>query len=79
MARLEVIAGVPCGDVPDKGSIVCSCFMVGVNQINHCLSEQQCSTVDEVGEVLSAGTNCGSCRGEVQALINAHSESELVA
>lgn len=73
--RLRVIAGVPSGDIPDAGSTVCSCFMVGVNQINRCLLEQKCSSVDEIGELLGAGTNCGSCRGEVQALINAFNGS----
>jgi len=76
MSRFQVIAGATQGDKPDNGPIVCSCFMVGVNQINRCLSEQQCSTVDDIGDVLSAGTNCGSCRGEVQALINTYSAKD---
>ncbi|TIT70654.1 MAG: (2Fe-2S)-binding protein, partial [Mesorhizobium sp.] len=30
-----------------------------------------CSTVGAVGEALKAGTNCGSCRAEIRAIIGA--------
>ncbi|PLT97397.1 hypothetical protein BMJ34_18150, partial [Sinorhizobium medicae] len=30
-----------------------------------------CHSVEAVGEKLSAGTNCGSCRAEIRGIINA--------
>jgi bacterioferritin-associated ferredoxin len=31
-----------------------------------------CVTVEAIGEALQAGTNCGSCRAEIRAIINAY-------
>ena len=71
-ARFRVIAGKPGAAQPDKGAIVCSCFSVGVNEINAVIRSGQCSSVASVGEVLKAGTNCGSCRAEIGSMIHAH-------
>ncbi|MDQ0457872.1 nitrate reductase [Rhizobium paknamense] len=68
-ARLSVIAGRPGAGAVDRGAIVCACFSVGVNQITDCL-RKGCTTVEDVGRQLSAGTNCGSCRTEIRRLID---------
>ena len=63
-------AGTPGQDaIADKGAIVCSCFSVGGNEIASAI-EGGCMTVAAVGETLNAGTNCGSCRAEIQQIIN---------
>jgi assimilatory nitrate reductase catalytic subunit len=51
------------------GRIVCSCFNVGVNQIASAVATG-CGSLEAIGEALSAGTNCGSCRPEIRAIIN---------
>ena len=70
-ARMAVIAGRPGRGRVDKGATVCSCFIVGVNQIAAAVAGG-CITVDAIGRALQAGTNCGSCRSEIQEIINAH-------
>ena len=71
-ARFRIIAGKTRAAQPDKGAIVCSCFSVGANEINAVIRSGQCCTVASVGEVLKAGTNCGSCRAEIGSMIHAH-------
>jgi assimilatory nitrate reductase catalytic subunit len=70
-ARMAVIAGRPSRGRVDKGAIVCSCFSVGVKQIAAAVAGG-CVTVDAIGWALQAGTNCGSCRSEIQEIIDMH-------
>lgn len=70
-ARFRIIAGKPGAAQPDKGAIVCSCFSIGANEINAVVRTGQCSTVASVGDILKAGTNCGSCRAEIGSIIHA--------
>jgi assimilatory nitrate reductase catalytic subunit len=67
-----LLAGRPGADVPDQGAIVCSCMGVGVNTIVEAVTKSGCSTVEAVGALTTAGTNCGSCRAEIRGLIDAH-------
>nr|WP_319383678.1 molybdopterin-dependent oxidoreductase [uncultured Roseibium sp.] len=67
--RLDVLAGRPPADMPDKGAIVCSCFQVGSHEIA-AAAAQGAATVRAVGECLKAGTNCGSCRSEIQSILD---------
>jgi assimilatory nitrate reductase catalytic subunit len=69
--RLAVIAGRPGAGAVDRGATVCSCCGVGVNQIATAV-RQGYSTVAAIGELLQAGTNCGSCRSEIGRIIAAH-------
>ena len=71
--RLRLLAGRPTADRPDPGPIVCSCFSVGVNQIAEAIVDRHRLTVEAVGELLRAGTNCGSCRPEIRRLIDERS------
>jgi assimilatory nitrate reductase catalytic subunit len=68
--RLRLLSGRPGADQADPGPIVCACFSVGANQIAAAV-ENGAETVDEVGQSLRAGTNCGSCRVEIRRLIDA--------
>jgi assimilatory nitrate reductase catalytic subunit len=68
--RADILAGRPGGNRPDPGPIVCACFAVGANQIATAAREG-CDTVDAIGRALRAGTNCGSCRAEIRALLAA--------
>ncbi|MEM8795029.1 MAG: nitrate reductase [Pseudomonadota bacterium] len=69
--RARVIAGRADRAIPDKGAIVCSCFNVGVNEISAIAAGGFC-TVETIGEKLNAGTNCGSCRSEIRAILDRH-------
>ncbi|MEL7026020.1 MAG: molybdopterin-dependent oxidoreductase [Pseudomonadota bacterium] len=64
-----VLLGRTPADVPDSGPILCSCFGVGINTITRAVEEQGLIDADDVGRALRAGTNCGSCRPEIAALL----------
>jgi assimilatory nitrate reductase catalytic subunit len=68
--RLRLLSGRPGADQADRGPIVCACFSIGANQIAGAI-EKGAASVEAVGEVLRAGTNCGSCRVEIRRLIDA--------
>ncbi|MEL7466039.1 MAG: nitrate reductase [Pseudomonadota bacterium] len=66
-----LLAGAPSADRPDPGATICACYSVGSNTICNAVLEGGLRTVDDVTRVLSAGGNCGSCRPEIKALIEA--------
>ncbi|MBV8107739.1 MAG: molybdopterin-dependent oxidoreductase [Hyphomicrobiales bacterium] len=70
-ARIAVVAGRPGKGLVEKGATVCSCFAVGAKQIAAAVMSG-CVTVEAVGQVLQAGTNCGSCRSEIKGIIDAN-------
>jgi assimilatory nitrate reductase catalytic subunit len=65
MALLSGRSPVP---MPAVGRIVCACFNVGVNQLAAAVASG-CATVADISATLRAGTNCGSCRSEIRAII----------
>jgi assimilatory nitrate reductase catalytic subunit len=76
--RVAFLAGRPAGDVPDTGAIVCSCFDIGINQIDALVRAGSATTVEAVGASLRAGTNCGSCRSEIRRIIHGHTVETAV-
>ncbi|SLN15330.1 Nitrate reductase [Pseudoruegeria aquimaris] len=67
---LKALAGRAGSDRPDPGATVCSCFEVGINTLKLAIQDGA-TTVASLGERTCAGTNCGSCKPELQALIDA--------
>jgi assimilatory nitrate reductase catalytic subunit len=53
----------------DRGPIICVCYDVGAKTIVQSIKEHQLETVEAVGCALNAGTNCGSCRPAIKALL----------
>jgi assimilatory nitrate reductase catalytic subunit len=68
-ARMAVMAGRPDASGIDRGALVCSCFGIGSNEIAAAIA-QGCRTTEAVGQALKAGTNCGSCRGEIRQMLD---------
>ncbi|MBL6427707.1 MAG: molybdopterin-dependent oxidoreductase [Maritimibacter sp.] len=66
------LSGRAPADMPDPGPTICSCFGVGLNTIVAAIEEHRLMSVDAIGAQLQAGTNCGSCRAELGALLEAH-------
>jgi len=66
----RTLAGRPGSHSADGGAVVCACNAVGVNVIASAI-RAGCTTVDAVGNATGAGTNCGSCRSEIRALLAA--------
>jgi assimilatory nitrate reductase catalytic subunit len=67
-----VLAGRPGADSPDGGAIVCSCMGVGINTITEAVTRHGCTTIEAVGALTRAGTNCGSCRAEIRGIVDAN-------
>ncbi len=68
--RKNLLTGRPPVGQVDVGRIVCACFGVGVNTVVDAIVKQKLTTPEMIGEVLKAGTNCGSCVPELKALIS---------
>ncbi len=68
-----ILAGVSGAQGMDPGPTICSCFNVGVNTLVEAIETGEAVTLDQLGGVLQAGTNCGSCRPELANLLTLHS------
>jgi assimilatory nitrate reductase catalytic subunit len=77
--RLRVLAGRGSAETTDRGSIVCACFAIGVNQIVNAIVKERATTVSAIGVAIQAGTNCGSCRAEIGKLIHEHADRQADA
>lgn len=64
-----LLAGRPASGYVDPGPLVCSCMSVGENIIIEAITKQGCTSAAAVGEQCRAGTNCGSCVGQINELI----------
>ncbi|MFN3890276.1 MAG: molybdopterin-dependent oxidoreductase [Beijerinckiaceae bacterium] len=76
-ARLRLLAGRPAETTADGGNTICSCYSVGSYAISREISSGA-DTVQAIGAKLKAGTNCGSCRGEIQRMIHEHRLTEAI-
>ena len=68
-ARRALLSGRSPVPAVDEGRTVCSCFGVGINRLVAAIQSQHLTTVQEVGQALRAGTNCGSCIPEIKEII----------
>ncbi|MBB3938382.1 assimilatory nitrate reductase catalytic subunit [Novosphingobium fluoreni] len=64
-----VLAARGPGNQPDKGATICACFDIGLNQIVAAIRQQHLMDVPAIGQALGAGTNCGSCRPALAAIL----------
>ena len=71
-AEPAILAGRPGADRPDPGPTVCACLSIGLNQIRSAIATGAATSVAGLGAALGAGTNCGSCRPELAALLTRH-------
>ncbi|WP_420584748.1 molybdopterin-dependent oxidoreductase [Ruegeria sp.] len=74
VAPQQVLSGRSSAAAEDCGPIVCSCFGVGLRTIIRAIHDKRLISVDDIGNALQAGTNCGSCRPELADLVHAHSK-----
>ncbi len=70
------LAGRPSADMPDPGATICACLNVGGNTIRAAIETGRAGTVAALGQVLGAGTSCGSCRPELNALLTRYRMKE---
>ncbi|CUW37218.1 nitrate reductase, large subunit [Magnetospirillum sp. XM-1] len=67
--RATLVAGAPPGGDRGRDKTVCACFNVGLAAIRAAIGNHRLSSVAEVGAMLKAGTNCGSCIPELRAIL----------
>ena len=65
---IDALAGLPQAGRPDPGATVCSCMSVGLNTLKAAIADGA-NSVEALGACTGAGTNCGSCRPELSALL----------
>ena len=65
----NVLAGAPGVNQPDPGPTSCACLNVGRNTILRAIADRSACTLSDLGTLLGAGTACGSCRPELNALL----------
>lgn len=64
-----ILAGFGGSEREDTGPTVCSCFNVGANSLIDLIATGKATTLAEVSSVVQAGSNCGSCRPEIAAML----------
>jgi assimilatory nitrate reductase catalytic subunit len=76
--RYAVLTGKASDPANEAGSLVCSCFGVGRNTLCNAIRSQGLKTTQQIGQKLKAGTNCGSCLPELNALLQEVTETAPV-
>jgi assimilatory nitrate reductase catalytic subunit len=67
--RRAVLSGKSTSGLADPGPVVCACFGVGLNVIRAALQDGTATNVEQIGQALRAGTNCGSCLPELRKIV----------
>ena len=57
--------------VEDPNATVCTCMSVSQREITSAIESLGLTTVEQVGERTRAGTGCGTCRDEIDAVLDA--------
>ncbi len=52
-----------------KGKVICNCFGVTEEEIVRVINENDLKTVEDVTNYCKAGGGCGSCKGEIEKII----------
>jgi len=68
-ARARLLAGRPVDPAATEGPLVCACFGVSRDAIRHAAVTHRLRNASEIGVVLRAGTNCGSCVPELEEIL----------
>jgi assimilatory nitrate reductase catalytic subunit len=68
-ARVGLLAGNGGERALAAGQTVCACFVVSLQTLRTAIADRQVTSVAEIGAVLRAGTNCGSCIPELKAML----------
>jgi len=60
-----------------EGKVVCTCFGVTENEIERVVRENNLTTVEEVTNYCKAGGGCGSCKGQIEKMIEEIQEDKV--
>jgi len=68
-ARSTILAGQMYAATGAEGARICACFGVSRSAIRYAVTTHQLRTVRDLGKLLRAGTNCGSCIPELEEIL----------
>jgi len=79
--RTALLAGNPAGAAAANaaGRTICACFGVGLNTLHSTIASRRLTSIAEIGAILRAGTNCGSCIPELKAILSGASTDNATA
>jgi len=75
----QILAGRPIEAGLDVGPIICACNGVGLNVIKRSAYDMVGASLKAICEKTNAGVGCGSCRPEVQRIINETASQRVAA
>jgi len=78
LERIALLAGLNSSGVKNSGKTVCACFSVTEDRISDAILDHGLRSAAEIGTMLKAGTNCGSCIPEIRKLILLHRLAPVV-
>ena len=67
--RASLLSARPPQGETDRGRTVCACFNVGYNTLVEAIRRHGLNSVEAIGALLQAGSNCGSCVPELRILL----------
>ncbi|MEA2928857.1 MAG: assimilatory nitrate reductase catalytic subunit [Hyphomicrobiales bacterium] len=73
--RRMLLSGRAADGLADTGPVVCACFGIGLNVIRDAIGSKAATSVEGIGKVLRAGTNCGSCLPELKRIVHEHAHA----
>jgi assimilatory nitrate reductase catalytic subunit len=68
-ARPRLLAGRMFDAIAAEGPKVCACFGVTRDAIRHAVVTHRLGSVQQIGVLLRAGSNCGSCIPELEEIL----------
>ena len=68
-ARTQLLAGRMYGATAAEGPRICACFGITRDAIRHAIATHRLDSVKQIGVLLNAGTNCGSCIPELEEIL----------
>ncbi len=67
--RARLLAGSPGTGEKGADRMICACYSVSAGVIREAIAREGINSVEEIGRRLKAGSNCGSCKPELKALL----------
>jgi assimilatory nitrate reductase catalytic subunit len=68
--RRILLSGSSSEGAAETGPIICACFSVGLAEIRDAIGSGRAMNVGDIGRLLRAGTNCGSCIPELRGILD---------
>ncbi|HTV35541.1 MAG TPA: molybdopterin-dependent oxidoreductase [Xanthobacteraceae bacterium] len=67
--RRVLLSGRSAEGLAETGPVICACYGVGLSAIRNAIAAGTAASVADIGRLLRAGTNCGSCLPELRGIL----------